>query len=415
MIRRGLTLLEMMIALALTGMVAYIALDMFAGQQANYTRTREKVKLQDDAREVMRIIEEDVRNAGYRTTVSSEATGLAGSIGKCGYVLDKDSAAFTAGNRNTIAGDTLRIRYVEPSSIDGQVTCGYGSGTSFREIGYLQRNDTLFRRLRSDTTSASEWVEMLSNVVTFQVEYGLLTDPTDQIATSVQLATAANWAGSGSMTASTLGSAVTLTNWKTAGAVVACYKNPVSVDPRYTYRITFDLSMSANMRVGVDGIDSSTTSQLPKFAVGFFNSTAGTPTDTLYAYPQDPSLTSRRIEVLLSPATAGTRYLGFQTIYKTGANINSTQSVTISNASLSVVSRGQYFSWLNSPTASQGPHVKALRVNLLAKAAMSDGEGDTQAFSNLDASGLSYSASGADTTRTHILYQRIIPVVNNGN
>lgn len=415
MIRRGLTLLEMMIALALTGMVAYIALDMFAGQQANYTRTREKVKLQNDAREVMRILEEDIRNAGFRTTVVSEATGIGGSVGKCAYVLDKDSAAFTAGNQTTIAGDTLRVRYIEPNSVNGTIACGYGSGTSYREIGYLQRNDTLFRRLRSDTTSASEWVEMLNNVVTFQVEYGLLTDPTDLIANNAQLTAAANWAGSGSMTATTTASAVTLTNWKTSGAIVACYKNPVTVDPRYTYRISFDLAMSSNMRTGPDGIDSNTTSKLPMFAVGFFSSSVGTPTDTIYTYPMDPALSSRRIEILLSPATAGTRYLGFQTIYKSGANINSTQSVTISNASLVVASRGQYFTWVDAPSASQRPLVKAIKINLLAKASQTDGEKVKPTFTNLDAAGLSYTASGKDSTRTHILYQRIIPVVNNGS
>lgn len=404
----------MMIALALTGIVAYVALDMFAGQQANYTRTREKVRLQDDAREAMRVVEEDIRNAGFRTSVSLEPTGLAGSVTRCdAYVLDDNSAAFTAGNNATISGDTIRVRYIEPNSATGQVVCAPGS--SFREIGYMQVGDTLKRRVRNDTTTNAPWVDMIYNVVTFQVEYGLLSDPSDNgILSNTQLTTAANWTGSGSMTATTTGSAVTLTNWKTTAPIVGCYKNPIAVDPRYTYRVAFDLSMSANMRTGADAIDSNVVSQLPIFAVGFFSSNIGTPTDTVYAYPQDPATSVRHIELYLSPATAGNRYLGFQTIYKAGANVNSTQSITITNASLSVVSRGQYFSWVDAPAAGQRRFVKAVRVNLLVKASKSDDEATKPVFTNLDASGLGYTATGSDTTKTHILYQRIIPVVNNG-
>jgi len=188
------------------------------------------------------------------------------------------------------------------------------------------------------------------------------------------------------------------------------------VDPKYTYRIALDLSMSANMRTGADAIDSNTVSNLPKFAVGFFSSNTGTPTDTMYAYPQDPAASSRHIELYLNPATASaTRYLGFQTIYKAGANNNAAQSITISNASLTVVSRGQYFSWVDAPTGPQVPLVKAIKINLLVKASKTDDEGIKPAFTNLDAAGLSYTASGKDTTKTHVLYQRIIPVVNNGN
>ncbi|HNY31092.1 MAG TPA: prepilin-type N-terminal cleavage/methylation domain-containing protein [Fibrobacteria bacterium] len=409
--RRGLTLLEMMIALALTGMVAYFALDMFAGQQANYTRTREKVKLQDNAREAMRIIEEDIRNTGFRTAVTTEATGLAGTMGKCDYVLDKDSAAFTAGNRNTIEGDTLRSRYMEPNSVTGLVSCGYGPGSGFREVGYFQRNDTLFRRVRSDTTSNTDWVELLSDVVTFQVEYGLLSDPSDQIATNTQLTTAANWGGA---TATSSGGTLTLSGW-TSSPVYAYYRYGVMLDPKYTYRIAFDLSLSANLRTGANAIDSNTTSKLPMFDVGFFDGAGGNAAvgDTMYAYPQDPTVGSRRIELYLSPASTGTRYLGFRAPLKTGA-ILSTQQVTISNASLEVVSRGQYFNWVDEPTAAQRRLVKALKINLLVKASKTDDEGVKATFTNLDAAGLSYTASGNDTAKSHVLYQRIVPVVNNG-
>ncbi|HOX52684.1 MAG TPA: hypothetical protein PKY05_14465, partial [Fibrobacteria bacterium] len=122
---------------------------------------------------------------------------------------------------------------------------------------------------------------------------------------------------------------------------------------------------------------------------------------------------SRRIELYLSPASTGTRYFGFRAPLKSGA-ILSTQQVTISNASISVASRGRYFSWVDAPTATQRSLVKALKINLLVKAAKTDDEGVKATFANLDAAGLSYTASGTDTAKSHVLYQRIVPVVNNG-
>jgi type II secretory pathway component PulJ len=408
----------MLIAMGLTGIVAYIALNMFAGQQANYTRTREKVKLQDDAREAMRIVEEDVRNAGFRTSVASEATGLSGSVNSCdAYVLDANSAAFTAGNRTTLAGDTLRIRYIEPDASTGQVVCGYGAASAFREIGYRQKGDTLQRMIRTDTTTAPTWVDLLYNVATFQVEYGLLRDPADTLATNTQLTTAANWSGSSGTTAATAASILTLSGWSTS-SVFGYYRNAVTLDPRYTYRIAFDLTMNAAMRNGSNAIDSNTTSKLPKFTVGFFTAggAASNALDTVYVYPQDGNLpnTARHIEVYVSPGTAGSRYLGFLTSYKSGAIANSGQNLQISNAVLSVSSRGQYFTWVDAPTAAQRMLVKAVKINLLAKSARSDKETIQPTFTNLDAAGLSYTASGVDSLKTHVLYQRIVPVVNNG-
>ena len=418
--RRGLTLLEMLIAMALTGVVAYLALQMFAGQQANYTRTREKVRLQDGAREAMRIIEEDVRNAGFRTSVSAEPSGLAGVVKLCNdYVLDQDSSALTSGNNATLAGDTLRLRYVEPDPATGQVTCPTGPGGSLREIGYRQKGDTLQRMLRTDTTSSPVWVDMLYGVVTFQVEYGLLSAPGDQLASNSQMTDPANWGGSAGLSPASSSGSLVLSGW-TSSTAFSYYKNGIWLDPRYTYRIAFDMAMNAAMRNGANAIDSNVVARLPRFEVGFFTAggSASSPLDTLYAYPQDGSLPGsfRHIELYVNPGTSGSRFLGFLTSFKPGASTPSSpaQSLTIQNASVLVTSRGQYFSWVDAPSPTQRKLVKAVRINLLAKAARDDHEGVRATFQGLDASGLEYTAPAADGAKSHVLYQRIIPVVNNG-
>jgi hypothetical protein len=60
--------------------------------------------------------------------------------------------------------------------------------------------------------------------------------------------------------------------------------------------------------------------------------------------------------------------------------------------------------------------VSAIRVNLLVKTNQANKEGVAPAFSALqlgDPEMADYVASGSDAKRSHILVERIIPVVNN--
>lgn len=417
---RGITLLEMMVAMAITGLVAWMALEMFAGQKGNYTRTRDKIRMQDDAREAVRVIEEDARNAGFRTSIRIEPSGLSGNATSCdAYVLDGDRSAISPGNSDLLSGDTLRVRFIEPNS-DGQVSC-----SNLREVAYYQRNDTLFRMTRKDTSAAPIWVPMLDNVVTFQVEYGLLVDVNDTPATAAAFATPSNWAG---VTAAASGSALNMNGWGTTNTVALLSGVPITLDNNYTYHVVFNLTMNDSMRIGTDaagtnGIDSNTTSRLPMFWVGFFDGSgvAMAPGDTIYQYPgSHPGTTAhRKVEVYINPTTSGTvGYFGICSKLKAGSNtVAKGQGITVANGTIDIVSRGRYFKWVNAPSHAQKPHVKALKVNLLVKTANKDKEGVAARFTNLDANPttpLSYTASGSDTLKSHILYQRIVPVVNNG-
>ncbi len=414
--RLGITLMEMLVAMIICGIVAWIAMEMFSGQKGNYTRTREKIRMQNDAREAMRVIEADLRNTGFRTLVASDPTRLAGTPSSCDApVLDGDRSALTAGNNDALIGDTLRIRYIEPAS-DGSVVC-YGLHSGFREIGYRQSGSILQRMTRKDTTQAPTWVDLLDNVVTFQVEYGLLTDPTDSVATSADLTSAGNWAGSSGLLFNTTSGVLTLSGWASSSMMYAQFTPQISLNPLYTYHIAFDMNMNDNMRLGAKGIDSSATTPYPAFWIGFFSS-SNLPMDTLYQYPRspDPGATFRHIDAYINPTHTGSSYFGICTRLKSGGSLS--QSLTISNASITVVSRGQYWSWVNAPTPAQKPLVKALKVNLLVRTENNDKEGAAAQFTGLDANSsttpLNYRASGPDSLKSHILYQRIIPVVNNG-
>ena len=68
---RGVTLIELLIAVILTGIATMITLGMLSQESSHFQRTREKVKMQATARDAMRILDEEIRNAGYSTYVTS--------------------------------------------------------------------------------------------------------------------------------------------------------------------------------------------------------------------------------------------------------------------------------------------------------------------------------------------------------
>ncbi|MEK7393175.1 MAG: hypothetical protein AAB214_11485, partial [Fibrobacterota bacterium] len=153
------------------------------------------------------------------------------------------------------------------------------------------------------------------------------------------------------------------------------------------------------------------------FQVRFFDNAGavGGASDVMVVYPGDPAASLRHIELYINPGTTGNRFFGILSHFKSGANASSSQNLTITNARLSVASRGQYFTWVDAPSTTQRSRVKAIKINLLAKTSHQNKEGVKPVFNNLDATGsLNYTAMDADTAKTHILYQRIIPVVNNG-
>jgi hypothetical protein len=409
----------MLVAMVVTGIVAWVAFGMFSGQKGNYTRTRDKIRMQDDAREAMRVIEEDVRNAGFRDSITMESSRLSGTATSCdANVLDGDRSAISPGNSDLLSGDTLRVRYIYPN-VDGSVACT----ANFQEVGYFQSHDTLFRMTRQDTLAVPNWVPLLDNVVTFQVEYGLLVDTADTPVTAAAFANPAKWGG---VTAAASGSGVAMNGWGTSNTVARLSGVPIALNKLYTYHVVFDLAMNDSMRIGTDalgtnGIDSNTTSGLPMFWIGFFSNSgvASAPGDTLYQYPgSHPGAPAyRRVEAYINPTSSGIRYFGICSKLRSGSNTAAKgQGITVSNGSIAVVSRGKYWSWLNAPSHAQKAHVKALKINLLVKTANTDKEGKTAHFTNLDAGTppLSYTASGSDSLKSHILYQRIIPVVNNG-
>lgn len=75
-LRQGVTFPELLVAMLCATLVAWMVFDLVGDENRNYTRTRAKVRTQNDAREAMRIIEEDMKNSGFHRIVLPKNGGL---------------------------------------------------------------------------------------------------------------------------------------------------------------------------------------------------------------------------------------------------------------------------------------------------------------------------------------------------
>lgn len=405
--KRGLTLIELMVAVALTGILVWLTLDLFAGENKAYTRTRERVRLQADSREALRLIEAEIRNMGYKNTVAISANRIRSSMGICTDTWTNaaagDSSSFGFKNATTLAGDSLAFLFHEAN--EGPLS----SCTNLRTIGYRKSGSLLQRRWCNGVCTNEPWIALLDSVVSFQVRYGMIAHPKDTSSANgpIQTSTPARWT-LGSLTKSGTAPNMTLTGWNTTRQR-AIHAFPIdSLNPAHTWEISFDCTPNAALLTDMD---------TSSFRVGFFKadgSVSGT-MDTVNFYPGSSSSGARAVRVVLAPSTsaASGRYLGIEGKLKSATQAG--WSLSISNFQARRLSHGRYI-WVEAPTVPQKNMVKAVDIRLLVKARRTTDEASPGPFdaTALGQSGLVYTPAGADEKRSYVLFQRVFPVVNNG-
>ena len=76
MLKRGFTLIELMVALGLLSIVLMFVFDTFSYQHATYTVVDQVSEAQQNSRAIARLIERDIRNAGYLVPAGAAACGV---------------------------------------------------------------------------------------------------------------------------------------------------------------------------------------------------------------------------------------------------------------------------------------------------------------------------------------------------
>lgn len=423
-VRKGVTLIELLVAMALATIVSYFAYDLLRDESGHYVRTREKIKVQADARDAMRILEAEIRNAGFGGY--SSTSRIANGATRCSVVqFNKTTGAALQPTNNSTSiptGDRIVIRSMLLGSGGLLPTvCGAGTGSLFQEIGYRLNSGTLQRYFRQDTSATPVWVPFLNDVVSFQVQYGLAATPNAFIGVPATIMNIGNWASSGGTVAACGTGCVNLQGWsstarRTWGTTMAGF----NVKRGETYRLVFTFDgnpgfLDSNSTGTVTGYDH------PSLFVGILESLTDKFIDSINVWAGDPLVpdpTPREV-YLTMPANGTNVRFAVRGRLKTGATASTpAQELWIKDVSIELVKSGTYLSWLDNPTSAQLGEVKAVRVTLLTKTQDRDREGVKATFTGAelgDPALPTYTASGADTARSHVLLQRIIPVVNNGH
>lgn len=426
MMRRGLTLIELLVAILIAGLVGFMAWNLIRDEQTNYTRTKSKIKLQGEAREAIRIVEGEMRNLGFNSFLNTALGASRTVVTPCAAPNDSrispatgDSSSFLYVDSDSVpGGDEIEFRFHQ-SSATGMTDCA-SPATPLQSISYRYNDGRLERRFCQGNAVAAcavngTWVPFLDSVVSFQVQYGLDADTIEEIHTTAALLSSSNWSTAGGLTLTpTINGGDTsyvLSGYNNTRRWV-CFEVPI---PRYRRTDTYILSMRV---VGNEAwrVDQSA------FRAGILNSAGNVdaPMDTnrIAVSPPIPGSFGRVFETIINPSVDadGERYLGFDgQLIATPTNTN--HEVSIRNISLRRISRGEYFRWTEAPTVAEKNRVRAVRISMLVKSRRSDADPAPGTFTGaqLGEAGASYTPAGAEVGYSYILMQRIIPVVNNAS
>jgi len=156
----GFTLVELMIALALTGIIATAMYTFFLGQQRSATVQQDLVGIQQDLRAVMQALTRDIRMAGYDPTGS----GTFGFVVNGTFATQK-GVKRTVGTTGSSLACTMDLNGNGRLDVDAQDMDG-NETTDLREmeqVGYRLTNDGQLQRF-STTTGAILWATLAENI-----------------------------------------------------------------------------------------------------------------------------------------------------------------------------------------------------------------------------------------------------------
>jgi len=135
--QKGFTLVELLVAMAIAGIVMAAGYSMYISQQKAYQTTEDVTALQQNLRSAMYFIENDMRMAGYNPTRSSQAFSFTDiAPNSCTFLIDKneDGTPQNESERMTyrLSGNNLQKIYGTPTAPVSQQTIAENiTGLSF--------------------------------------------------------------------------------------------------------------------------------------------------------------------------------------------------------------------------------------------------------------------------------------------
>lgn len=414
--KRGLTLIEMLVAVLLCGIVVFVAIQMVTGEHKNYTVTRKKVRLQSDAREAMRILDEEIKNAGYRVRPVIDAS-LNLQVSKCPDALypsnasidpNPSSSAYTAGFK------ALEIRFYNP--IDPPTSSNYCKSKLWT-VGYMYNSTDhiLYRQgKQGDPTvpatalNATDWAPFLENVMDFSWEYGVLMTNDPLLASAgtgsqvISFTGTSDWYSLNTTASTPAGSNVIGKPWTVStrkggtDVITAVYSaipltasgntsdgaRNENLDENATYRVSFDVAANDAFFDATKGIAANAY-----LNAGFYTQTGvatGTSGNNVFTFkPASGAIINVQYD-LVPTAQSGKVFFGVSFQLQAADVVDRT--LTISNLKVVRIDKGNYAFQTTAPALAT---VQALKLKMTV---------------------LSTAQSSTETVKL----ERVIPVVNNG-
>lgn len=368
--KKGVTIIELLIYIALFAIVAMLIGKQFKGLVNNYTRGKHTSRQMSEARDILGLMVREIRNTGLKYYFSSGTMSIDNSV-YVNTVTDRSSFEFSTGN----PGDELTIYKL---TLDDA-----GENEGFEKIRfYLSSSEphTLKRQLtNSNGTSRSV---IAQNVWALQFEYGILGD-TETVVPATSLASpSTDWQ---------LGASCS----STGGAITDAITSATTRSIRYNT----DFPVTANQKYRAT-VTAASTAPLDYLAVSIKNG-AGTILGTEQFLPYN---TSVDIEI---PVQASSSQAYAHLDYKT------TGAGTITLTTFTMIrSQRSAYTWTPDPTTAQKLQVRAIRIYLLTRTKEKTATVTTGTIhAGGTTGGVDIDCSGEYSWR---LYTETVPVPNNG-
>lgn len=391
-LRRGYTLVELLVAMVLSGIVIGFAFMLLQGSRGDFMRVSSSVELQSETREATRMLEHDLRNLGLR--VSNMYSSRILSTVNCPHAYadpaSGDSSSFLHSNKDSWADPGDEIVFAQyKADPSGSVTC---APSNLEVVRYrLRVSDSVLLRSSASQFSAistANEVPICRSVVAFQLEYGLLG------VDSTLWDTTSTWFGSvGAL--SQIHDTVVASGWSNAAILGFGAHAAKSIEKGCTYR--FRMHLEPN-KAFADTVE--------RMGFGFWDGLNLRDTVTVWAGTSAGRTVT--VDVEASQDLSWARPAVFARL----RHPNSAASLAISKTRISQKTLVGYH-WLSDPTVAQKKRVQAVKLSVITRTEREVKGNAPWAFSGVgDLPGLNL--FGSDARKGYAFFQRIIPVVNHG-
>lgn len=424
--KKGFTILELLVAAIIVCIAIALALSMLHGQNSNMINIRQHVQAQTSARDGLKIMESELRVAGFSPTMAftgrtDSITSYTSTCQTMQYVttgsINTGSSIFaTDGSNSPLQNDTLYVAY--PTVVDPRTGVDCNATTPKVQWSRYHVN-TAGNLMRTTATTqnglatSSDSTVVAPNVDVFQVRLGLMglnSSVTALTASQACCAATATW--STTATASTAAGVMTVVLGTAPWSVLSGATVNISKGERLrdTFSIQPDADFFTDLAAGAT------------VSAGIYDATTNAPVAvqpilTIPAAAKSLCAINGWLTfaIDLVDPTGGTRRIGFSGVPKAASG---TFKVDTLNALRTGAGAGT--SWFRNPgemVNSDWSRIKAVEVKLLSRANTNDAAklSSYGGLANYNTTTASTDGTfSATDSKLRVLFDHVYPVGNNG-